>query len=216
MKKHDVADEVAFTAEHMLGKEAVELGIDVSESPLRVEEIDNTAYDEPSANQQERDQDTATARPVLVRSTTTSSAPVNVVKIPIGERSGLLSRLSLLYEAEEPKHYPRNIKWWITFEIALAAVAAPMGSSIILRKHKLPASHLQFSDRNKPHSMTSRLNSIPRHSSPISQWLSTCCPCPSSRSGGRHSVRPQAGVRSTLLHSPSSLSGRSWLHSRVP
>lgn len=73
-------------------------------------------------------------RPPLGRSTTTSSRAVSVVRVPINSRTGLFSRLSLLYEAEEPKNYPRNVKWGITFVIALAAVAAPMGSAIILRK----------------------------------------------------------------------------------
>lgn len=64
---------------------------------------------------------------------TTSSVVPAVVKVPRGKRTGLLASWTLLYEAEEPKHYPRKIKWLVTFMIALAAVSAPMGSSIILR-----------------------------------------------------------------------------------
>ncbi|KAK4692634.1 hypothetical protein P7C71_g4613, partial [Lecanoromycetidae sp. Uapishka_2] len=53
------------------------------------------------------------------------------VKVPRAQRRGLFGRFALVAEVEEPKHYPRRTKWWITFVIALAAVAAPMGSAII-------------------------------------------------------------------------------------
>lgn len=134
MTQHDISAKVLDTAEHMLGKESVE--IETVQSASRVEEIEETprdAYD--PAVKKEYQTTTTEQRPELARTISASSALVAVVKVPTSERAGLLARLSLLYEAEEPKHYPRNIKWFITFEIALAAVAAPMGSSIILRKH---------------------------------------------------------------------------------
>ena len=58
----------------------------------------------------------------------------SAVKIPRSKRQGLFARFCLLAEVEEPKHYPRRTKWFITFIIALAAAAAPLGSSIILRE----------------------------------------------------------------------------------
>ena len=73
-------------------------------------------------------------RPHVARTISTQSKPASLRKVPLSARSGLFGRLSLLYEVEDPKGYPRNIKWLITFIIALAAVAAPMGSSIILRE----------------------------------------------------------------------------------
>ena len=63
------------------------------------------------------------------------------VKVPRSERRGLLGRFALLAEITEPKHYPRSTKWWITFIVASAAIAAPMGSAIILRKTWLPPSN---------------------------------------------------------------------------
>ncbi|KAL9597588.1 MAG: hypothetical protein Q9219_005027 [cf. Caloplaca sp. 3 TL-2023] len=54
------------------------------------------------------------------------------VKIPKSGRRGLLGRFTLLAEVDEPKDYLRSTKWFITFVVALAAVAAPMGSAIIL------------------------------------------------------------------------------------
>ena len=50
------------------------------------------------------------------------------------QRRGLFGRFTVIAEVQEPKHYSRKIKWFITFVIALAAVAAPLGSAIIFRK----------------------------------------------------------------------------------
>lgn len=55
------------------------------------------------------------------------------VKVPRARRRGLFARFTILAEVEEPKNYNRSAKWFITFIIALAAVAAPLGSAIILR-----------------------------------------------------------------------------------
>ena len=57
-----------------------------------------------------------------------------LVKVPHSKRRGLFGRFTIVAEVEEPKHYPRRTKWFITFVIALAAVAAPLGSAIIFRK----------------------------------------------------------------------------------
>lgn len=80
------------------------------------------------------DDEEAQRRPPLNRVASGQSVLVPVVRIPRAERTGLLGRFSILYEAEEPKNYPRKIKWFITLWIAMAAVTAPMGSSIILRE----------------------------------------------------------------------------------
>ena len=55
------------------------------------------------------------------------------IKVPRSRRRGLFGRFTLLAEVEEPKHYARSTKWFITFNIALAALAAPLGSAIIFR-----------------------------------------------------------------------------------
>lgn len=55
------------------------------------------------------------------------------VKVPRSQRRGLFGRFTILAEVEEPKHYSRRTKWYITFVVALAAVAAPLGSAIIFR-----------------------------------------------------------------------------------
>ena len=56
------------------------------------------------------------------------------VKVPRSQRRGLFGRFTIVAEVQQPKHYSRRIKWYITFVVALAAVAAPMGSAIIFRK----------------------------------------------------------------------------------
>ena len=55
------------------------------------------------------------------------------IKVPRSQRRGLFGRFTILAEVEEPKHYPRKTKWYITFVVALAAMAAPLGSAIIFR-----------------------------------------------------------------------------------
>lgn len=56
------------------------------------------------------------------------------VKVPRSKRRGLFGRFTFVAEVDDPKLYPRKIKWFITFNIALAAVAAPLGSAIVFRK----------------------------------------------------------------------------------
>ena len=59
--------------------------------------------------------------------------PPPPVKVPRSKRRGLFGRFTILAEVQEPKHYPRPTKWFITFVIAMAAMAAPLGSAIIFR-----------------------------------------------------------------------------------
>lgn len=73
--------------------------------------------------------------PELAQAVSTSSENPPPMKVPRSKRRGLFARFTVLAEVEEPKHYGRGTKWLITFIIALAAVAAPLGSAIILRMH---------------------------------------------------------------------------------
>lgn len=52
--------------------------------------------------------------------------------VPRADRRGLLARWSLLPEITEPKDYPRRTKWIITAIAALAGMASPMGTAIVL------------------------------------------------------------------------------------
>lgn len=66
------------------------------------------------------------------RSSTVQSRSLSV--IPRSKRRGLLGRFALIPEVEKPSEYKRSLKWFITFIVALAGAAAPMGSSIFYRK----------------------------------------------------------------------------------
>jgi len=57
--------------------------------------------------------------------------PLPVI-VPRSERRGLLAGLTIIPEVEEPKHYPRRRRWFLTFVVAVAAIAAPLGSTILL------------------------------------------------------------------------------------
>lgn len=57
-----------------------------------------------------------------------------VTIIPRSKRRGLLGRLALIPEVTHPPEYARKTKWLITFIVALAAAAAPMGSAILFRE----------------------------------------------------------------------------------
>lgn len=56
------------------------------------------------------------------------------VAVPRLKRRGLFGSLTLVAEVEDPKTYPRRMKWFITFIVAWAGATAPMGSSIFFRK----------------------------------------------------------------------------------
>lgn len=56
------------------------------------------------------------------------------VAVPRLKRRGLFGSFTLVAEVEDPKTYPRRMKWFITFIVAWAGATAPMGSSIFFRK----------------------------------------------------------------------------------
>lgn len=88
----------------------------------------------PSSIETEHEPEAGTERPVSQRtqsrSSSTSSRPL--VAVPRSERRGLLARLTFVPEVEKPYHYARSTKWFITFLVAIAAAAAPIGSAILL------------------------------------------------------------------------------------
>ncbi|KAH5116257.1 hypothetical protein HBH71_120410 [Parastagonospora nodorum] len=73
---------------------------------------------------------TAKNRPVTL-SRTTSVTP-DAVLVPRTQRRGLLARFTLIPEVENPYHYTRKTKWFLTFIVAFCAMAAPMGSAIVM------------------------------------------------------------------------------------
>ena len=69
------------------------------------------------------------------------------IKVPRANRRGLFGGLTIIAEVDDPKLYPRGTKWFITFVVAIAGMAAPLGSTIIfgedilLLMHRIPANH---------------------------------------------------------------------------
>lgn len=72
----------------------------------------------------------------LVRQFTELGPPVNVPRL---KRRGLFGQMTLVAEVENPKTYPRKMKWFITFIVAVAGATAPMGSSVFFRKWCAPS-----------------------------------------------------------------------------
>ena len=82
------------------------------------------------------DVETQQGPPARSKSRTSSTRSKAQSIIPRSKRRGLLGRFAIIPEVERPKDYPRATKWLITFIVALAAAAAPMGSAIFYRKWK--------------------------------------------------------------------------------
>jgi hypothetical protein len=99
----------------------------------------------------------------------------DAVEVPRSQRRGLLGRFTLIAEVQDPYDYSNNLKWFITFIVAFAAAAAPMGSSIFFRKSNLshrgrrifidPA-HVSFAWTGR-----SRPQYLPNHYQPISSTI---------------------------------------------
>lgn len=71
---------------------------------------------------------------IIPSSTRPQSIRPQPIKVPRSKRRGLFGRFTILAEVEEPKDYSNKTKWFITFIVALAALAAPLGSTIIFRE----------------------------------------------------------------------------------
>jgi hypothetical protein len=99
----------------------------------------------------------------------------DAIEVPRSQRRGLLGRFTLVAEVQDPYDYSNNLKWFITFIVAFAAAAAPMGSSIFFRKSILthqgqrvfidPA-HVSFAGTGRP-----RPQYLSNHYQPISSTI---------------------------------------------
>jgi hypothetical protein len=88
----------------------------------------STSSDHSSTNPEKG---TSTAKRPASLSRTTSVLP-GAILVPRSQRRGLLARFTLIPEVEQPYHYTRKTKWFITFIVAICAMAAPMGSAIVM------------------------------------------------------------------------------------
>ena len=62
---------------------------------------------------------------------TPTPQPPHPTKVPRAQRRGLLGRLTLVAEVDDPHTLPAFQKWFITFIVSIAAFAAPTGSTIL-------------------------------------------------------------------------------------
>lgn len=98
-----------------------------------IQTVSSPPYSRPSSLSDKTTR-TTPGRPTLARAVSSASEKRDVVVVPRARRRGWLARVSVVAEVEEPHFYPRSTKWLITFIVAVAAAAAPMGSGIVLRK----------------------------------------------------------------------------------
>ncbi|KAF2683159.1 MFS general substrate transporter [Lentithecium fluviatile CBS 122367] len=81
----------------------------------------------------EHDAEKAGTRPALPTSLSrTTSVLPDAVIVERKYRRGLFGRLTLIPEVENANHYARKTKWFITTIVAFCAMAAPMGSAIVM------------------------------------------------------------------------------------
>jgi len=95
-------------------------------------EIDDTRSQSHNSNTFAEQKKNDPEDPVPLSRMSTELGPAVVV--PRLKRRGLLGQLTLVAEVENPKTYPRRMKWFITFIVAVAGATAPMGSSVFFRK----------------------------------------------------------------------------------
>jgi hypothetical protein len=81
----------------------------------------------------EHDEEKATGKPVPPATLTrTTSVLPDAVIVDRKHRRGLFGRFTLIPEVENAHHYARKTKWFITVIVAFCAMAAPMGSAIVM------------------------------------------------------------------------------------
>lgn len=120
---NDTASVRAQQSDHELPKRDVQPGLEDKAENESTPDGSRPETKHPATDSVERQED-------LEKVETETRTP-KAVKVPRSKRRGLFGRFTIVAEVEEPKHYPRRTKWFITFVIALAAAAAPLGSTII-------------------------------------------------------------------------------------
>ncbi|KAJ5169680.1 Major facilitator superfamily domain general substrate transporter [Penicillium coprophilum] len=92
-------------------------------------EIENDIHSLSDASSNTAEEHDPENPPRLERQLTELGPPIKVARL---KRRGLFGQLALVAEIENPKTYPRRMKWFITFVVALAGATAPMGSAVFL------------------------------------------------------------------------------------
>lgn len=115
-QQRSTGQETSNTKTHELGQDGI-----VHNDPMR-----------PSSNDHE-EAATQGETKILDLEKSQSEPPAPPITVNRTQRRGLFARFALVAEVTEPKHYARPTKHMITVIIASAALAAPLGSTIIFR-----------------------------------------------------------------------------------
>lgn len=92
----------------------------------------STASEHSSTNTTTKQQRVSESKQRPVTLSRTTSVTPDAIIVPRSRRRGLLARFALIPEVENPEHYARRTKWFLTFIVAFCAMAAPMGSAIVM------------------------------------------------------------------------------------
>jgi multidrug resistance protein len=114
--------------------------VDFAKTKIAAKEVDVSSHDDAisiasshATTISEHDEEKTTSRPAppTTISRTTSVLPDAVI-VERKQRRGLFSGLTIIPEVENAYHYARKTKWFITVIVAFCAMAAPMGSAIVM------------------------------------------------------------------------------------
>ena len=114
------------------GKPATAEGSEDDEDGAEADEQLSPEHEEPEILRPEKTNSRPNSRPHSRRASSFANTDTGIV--PRAQRRGLLGRVTVIPEIEEPLEYKNSTKWMITGVVALAAAGAPMGSGIFLRK----------------------------------------------------------------------------------
>ena len=120
LQRH-VPQTFSSSTEHIRNKE---VHVGASRTPSSAQSLEAAHSDHPR---------NITSSPAPIPASIANSVRPAPVKVPRSNRRGLFGRFSIIAEVEEPKDYPNKTKWFLTFVIAVAAAAAPFGSTIFFR-----------------------------------------------------------------------------------
>lgn len=117
--------------DHSADLASQQIGLDpLKDYPSRSHASSISHHSEENNNRYDEEKNDCAPEPLHRASTELGPA----VTVPRLKRRGLLGQFALVAEIENPKTYPRRTKWFITFIVAVAGAAAPLGSSIFFRK----------------------------------------------------------------------------------
>lgn len=117
-----------------MADEEKEIGFEAKPTSATSHNPQEAAEDRPKTSSSSASSDIHHSDPPQLQATLSHASALTRTPtiIPRRERRGLLAHLCLIPEVSNPYEYSRKIKWTITFFVALAGMAAPTGSAVVL------------------------------------------------------------------------------------